>query len=85
MYTGEIDQWQRKKAGTEILMRLSEQSLELESVFKDAGETSYLFFSFYGAVLKIKINLVTSPCKANLKLGKLERHSLLHIINVQVD
>jgi hypothetical protein len=68
-------------------MRLSEQSLELESVFQEASETSNLFFYFYGAFLKIKINLLTSPCKANLKLGKLERHSLLlvHIIYVHVD
>ncbi len=33
----EIDQWQREKSVTEILMWLSEQSLELDNVSKEAS------------------------------------------------
>jgi hypothetical protein len=37
MYTAKNLQMTSKKVGTEILMRLSEQSLELETVFKEAS------------------------------------------------
>jgi hypothetical protein len=41
-----IEQWERWKAGTEILIRLSEQFLELVKVFIEAGRTLYSFFLF---------------------------------------
>jgi hypothetical protein len=36
---------ERRKAGTEILMRISEQSSEEKSVFKKQAEIFYLLFS----------------------------------------
>ncbi len=39
--------WERRKAGTEILMRLSEQSIELANVFKEVVRNFLdYFFSF---------------------------------------
>ncbi len=43
MYTGEINQWQRRKAGTEILIWRSEQTLELKNVFKETSRKLVLF------------------------------------------
>jgi hypothetical protein len=43
------DQWQQRKAGTEILLRLSEQSLELVTVFKEAGRDLLIIFLFHKA------------------------------------
>jgi hypothetical protein len=40
-YIGEIDQRQQRKAGAEVLMQLSEQSLELVSFFKKASRNSF--------------------------------------------
>ncbi len=39
-----IDQWEQRKSGTEILMRLSEQLLELVSAFKEARKNFKLIF-----------------------------------------
>jgi hypothetical protein len=47
------DQRQRRKAGTEILMRLLEQSLELQSVVKAEIKKSKIIFLFHKATLKI--------------------------------
>jgi hypothetical protein len=37
-YIGEIDQRQQRKAGAEVLMQLSEQSLELVSFFQKSKQ-----------------------------------------------
>jgi hypothetical protein len=42
-----IDQEQQRKAGTESMMRLSEQSSELVTVFKEASKDSIIIFLFY--------------------------------------
>ncbi len=41
------DQWEHRKDRTEILMRLSKQSLELVSVFKAASGNFIFIFFFY--------------------------------------
>jgi hypothetical protein len=41
-----IGQWQRRKTGTEILMRLSEPYLELISVLKETSENFIFTFLF---------------------------------------
>jgi hypothetical protein len=44
---GKIDQGERRKARTEILMWLSKQSLELGTIFKEASRNfMYIFFAF---------------------------------------
>jgi hypothetical protein len=44
-----INQWERRKAGTEILVRLSKQYLELVSVVKEASKKSAFSFLFIKA------------------------------------
>jgi hypothetical protein len=45
-----IDQWQRRKARAEILSRLSEQTFELVSAFKEASRKFIIIFSAHKAV-----------------------------------
>ncbi len=49
MYTWEINQWESRTAGTKILMQLSEQFLELVSVFIEASIKFVLIFLFKAA------------------------------------
>jgi hypothetical protein len=41
----QINQGERRRAGTRNMMRLSEKSLEVESVSKKQAETLYVFIS----------------------------------------
>jgi hypothetical protein len=52
MYTREDPPMREKKSKNANMMRLSEQSLELVSVFKKASETSNLFFAKEGKKFK---------------------------------
>jgi hypothetical protein len=47
-----IDQRQQRKAGTEILMRLSEQSLEVVNVFRESRRSFIIIFLFHKAANK---------------------------------
>jgi molybdopterin biosynthesis enzyme len=49
-----IYQWQKMKAGTAFIMRLSEHSLELIRVFMEAGK--YLYTSFQHRPKSLKTN-----------------------------
>ncbi len=49
-----IDQWKRRNARTEILMRLSEQPLELVSIFIEGNKIFIFIFLFNGTALKSK-------------------------------
>jgi hypothetical protein len=44
-----IGHWQQRKAGTAILKLLSEQSLELVTVFKEASRDLIVIFLFHKA------------------------------------
>ncbi len=57
MFLEKIYQWQQTKAGTEILMELSEKSLEIGTVFKEAGRDLIIIFLFHEAAWKFKSHL----------------------------
>jgi hypothetical protein len=54
-----INQWQRRKAVTEILMRLSEQPLDLLSVFKDIYTKKDIFLKYEIILNRSEVELRT--------------------------
>jgi len=61
-----------QKAGTEMLMGLSEQSLELVNVFKKANSNFIINFLFHKAIQKHKNNMVHGqriPIKINVTVS----------------
>jgi hypothetical protein len=56
LYTDENLAIERRKAETEILIPLSQQSLELVRIFKEASGKLYLFFSLTRQHENVKTN-----------------------------
>jgi hypothetical protein len=65
-----------KEAGTETLMQLSEQSLELVSVFKEARINFFIVFLLDSAVSKIS-NRFTYVQRALINLLRLKEYSYI--------
>jgi hypothetical protein len=60
LHTGENGPTTAKKEGTEIMMRLSERSLELVTVFKEASRDLIIVFLFHKEARKLKTICVST-------------------------